>query len=94
MITRLPIINKLILFISLFIVSTSLYASVIINGTRVIYNEKAKSKTVQLVNDNKWPALVQVWLDTGDLMSYLKILKHHFQLLHQYLKCLQVQVKI
>ncbi|QIC14792.1 molecular chaperone [Providencia vermicola] len=66
MITRLPIINKLILFISLFIVSTSLYASVIINGTRVIYNEKAKSKTVQLVNDNKWPALVQVWLDTGD----------------------------
>lgn len=66
MITRQSIINKLILFVSLFIISTSLYASVIINGTRVIYNEKSKSKTVQLVNDNKWPALVQVWLDNGD----------------------------
>ncbi|EQB4331763.1 fimbrial biogenesis chaperone [Providencia stuartii] len=66
MITRLSIINKIVLFISLFIVSTSMYASVIINGTRVIYNEKSKSKTVQLVNDNKWPALVQVWLDNGD----------------------------
>nr|ELR5038468.1 fimbria/pilus periplasmic chaperone [Providencia stuartii]ELR5081774.1 fimbria/pilus periplasmic chaperone [Providencia stuartii] len=66
MITKQSIINKLILFISLFIISTSLYASVIINGTRVIYNEKSKSKIVQLVNDNKWPALVQVWLDNGD----------------------------
>ncbi|HFT1682904.1 molecular chaperone [Providencia stuartii] len=66
MITRLSIINKIVLFISLFIVSTSMYASVIINGTRVIYNEKSKSKTVRLVNDNKWPALVQVWLDNGD----------------------------
>lgn len=46
MITRLSIINKIVLFISLFIVSTSMYASVIINGTRVIYNEKSKSKTV------------------------------------------------
>ncbi|WP_265511521.1 fimbrial biogenesis chaperone, partial [Providencia rustigianii] len=66
MITRIPIINKIVLFTSLFMISTSLYASVIINGTRVIYNESSKSKTVQLVNENKWPALVQVWLDNGD----------------------------
>ncbi|MEY1163712.1 fimbrial biogenesis chaperone [Providencia manganoxydans] len=70
MITRASLIKKFILFISLFIslfiISTPIYASVIINGTRVIYNEKSKSKIAQLVNENKWPALVQVWLDNGD----------------------------
>lgn len=66
MITRPSVINKVILFFSLLLMSTSIYASVIINGTRVVYNEKSKSKTVQLINDNKWPALVQVWLDNGD----------------------------
>ncbi len=63
---RLAYINKIFLFVFLFMISTSLYASVIINGTRIIYNEKSKSKVVQLVNENKWPALVQVWLDKGD----------------------------
>ncbi|EMI5490444.1 fimbria/pilus periplasmic chaperone [Providencia stuartii] len=66
MITRLSIIRKLILLFSFFVISTSVYASVVINGTRVVYNEKSKSKIVQLVNENKWPALVQVWLDNGD----------------------------
>ncbi|HGF6561724.1 fimbria/pilus periplasmic chaperone [Providencia sp. PROV188] len=66
MITQASIRNKIILFFSLFAISTSIYASVIINGTRVVYNENSKSKIVQLVNENKWPALVQVWLDNGN----------------------------
>ena len=66
MVSQLAYINKIFLFIFLFIISISSYASVIINGTRIIYNKKSKSKVIQLVNENKWPALVQVWLDNGD----------------------------
>lgn len=42
-------------------------ASVLINGTRVIYSENAKQKTIQLSNNNTWPVLVQTWVDDGDL---------------------------
>jgi chaperone protein EcpD len=41
-------------------------ASVIITGTRVIYNQKDQEVTVRLSNDGHAPALVQAWIDTGD----------------------------
>jgi len=41
-------------------------ASVIITGTRVVYPANQKEVTVRFENKNQKPALVQVWLDTGD----------------------------
>ena len=41
-------------------------ASVVIAGTRVVYNAKDSEVTVKLTNNGKQPALTQIWLDTGD----------------------------
>jgi P pilus assembly chaperone PapD len=42
------------------------YASVVIAGTRVIYNGGEREVTVKLTNEGKSPALTQIWLDKGD----------------------------
>ncbi|WP_434030584.1 fimbria/pilus periplasmic chaperone [[Pseudomonas] boreopolis] len=44
-------------------------ASVIINGTRVVYPASNKEVTVKLTNKGDKPVLVQVWLDDGDNKS-------------------------
>lgn len=41
-------------------------ASVVMAGTRLIYNAKNSEVTVKLSNDGKSPALVQAWIDNGD----------------------------
>lgn len=41
-------------------------ASVVIAGTRVIFNANERETTVKLSNEGKLPALTQVWLDKGD----------------------------
>ncbi|SFF21561.1 chaperone protein EcpD [Phytobacter palmae] len=41
------------------------YGSVVINGTRVIYQGDKKEVTVSLTNNNKTPVLIQNWLDYG-----------------------------
>lgn len=41
-------------------------ASVVIAGTRVIYNAREREVTVKLSNEGQLPALTQVWLDLGD----------------------------
>ena len=41
-------------------------ASVIIDGTRVVYPQKAREVTVQLHNTGETPSLVQSWVDEGD----------------------------
>ena len=41
-------------------------ASVVINGTRVVYPADEREVTIKLTNDGGFPALVQAWLDTGD----------------------------
>lgn len=46
--------------------TTSSLASVVIQGTRVIYPESAKEVTVKMVNEGKSPLLVQSWLDDGN----------------------------
>ncbi|MPW16599.1 fimbria/pilus periplasmic chaperone [Paraburkholderia sp. CNPSo 3157] len=45
---------------------SSAQASVVINGTRVVYPSDEREVTVKLVNEGAGPALVQAWLDTGD----------------------------
>jgi chaperone protein EcpD len=42
------------------------HASVVIAGTRVIYNAGEREVTVKLRNEGPLPALTQVWLDKGD----------------------------
>jgi chaperone protein EcpD len=44
----------------------SAQAGVVISGTRVIYQASEREITVKLGNEGDTPALVQVWLDTGN----------------------------
>jgi chaperone protein EcpD len=41
-------------------------ASVVIAGTRVIYNAGEPEATIKLSNEGKFPSLVQSWIDNGD----------------------------
>lgn len=45
------------------------HASVVIAGTRVIFNAARGDTTVRLTNDNSRPALVEAWIDDGDIHS-------------------------
>lgn len=42
------------------------HASIVIAGTRVIYNEKEPEVTLKLSNVGNTPTLVQAWVDNGD----------------------------
>ncbi|AKG68306.1 Chaperone protein fimC precursor [Serratia fonticola] len=44
-------------------------ANVVINATRVIYQEPNKDVIVQLINNGDTPSLIQSWLDDGDIGS-------------------------
>lgn len=44
----------------------AVHASVVIGGTRVIYDARDTEVTIKLTNEGKNPALTQVWLDTGN----------------------------
>lgn len=45
------------------------WANIVINGTRIIYLDENKDIIVQLINDGDSPALVQSWIDDGDINS-------------------------
>jgi len=45
------------------------HASVVITGTRVVFNAAQGEATVRLTNDNSRPALVEAWIDDGDIKS-------------------------
>ena len=49
------------------VTSWSSLASVIVNGTRVIYNGNEKEVSVRLTNTGTLPVLVQSWIDEGDM---------------------------
>ncbi|PKH26672.1 pilus assembly protein PapD [Enterobacterales bacterium CwR94] len=60
------------LFLTFTVALFSLYsatsqAGIIISGTRVIYEQKEKSITVQLTNQGDEPVLAQSWIDNGDV---------------------------
>ncbi len=61
--TYLKLIN--VALISIFSMS-HVYAGVVMTGTRIIFPAQAKEKTIQLQNKDKYPNLVQIWLDSGD----------------------------
>lgn len=61
--------HNLLLF--LFCISTcqSVFASVVMTGSRVIYTSDAKSVDVQLRNNDNFPYVIQAWFDNGDNKS-------------------------
>ncbi len=46
--------------------SSQSFASVVINGTRIIYPASEREVTIKLDNNGDSPSLVQAWLDGGD----------------------------
>lgn len=46
--------------------TTCVYASVVINSTRVVYPQNDREVTVRLESKNEGPVLIQAWLDKGD----------------------------
>jgi chaperone protein EcpD len=54
------------------------HASVVISATRLIYPSQATEVTVQLLNRDPQPALLQVWIDDGDAQANPDTLKVPF----------------
>ena len=49
--------------------ATVAHANVLIAGTRVVFPAEDGEVTVRLTNDNNRPALVEAWIDSGDVKS-------------------------
>lgn len=58
-----------ILVITVSILTIHARAEIILHGTRVIYPSNNKEVSLQMTNEGEKPALVQVWLDDGDVNS-------------------------
>ncbi|QBF25957.1 molecular chaperone [Pseudomonas tructae] len=58
---------KLLASLILLAMFSQAHASVVISGTRVIFPAQEREVTVNLNNQGTSPALVQVWLDDGDI---------------------------
>lgn len=59
----------LLIIVILIPISQLSYASVIIQSTRVVYPADKQYVTIQLINNNSTPSLVQSWIDDGDVDS-------------------------
>lgn len=55
-------------------------ASIVIANTRVIYPAQEREVTIKLSNDGRTPALVQAWLDDGNITDLPETLKVPFML--------------
>lgn len=51
------------------IFASNVLASVVMNGTRVIYPASAREKALQLTSHDAYPNLVQIWVDKGNPAS-------------------------
>lgn len=49
--------------------SPVLFASIVVNGTRVIYPGNAREISVKMTNMGKRPLLIQSWIDDGDMKA-------------------------
>lgn len=54
------------LIAGLSLLSVTAHSAVIINGTRIIYEESARETAVKITNTGNMPVLLQAWLDNGD----------------------------
>lgn len=62
------------------VISWPSHASVIVNGTRVIYNGNEKEIAVRLTNNGTLPVLVQSWIDDGDMNAKPDLIRVPFTL--------------
>lgn len=60
--------------------SFSVHASIVIDGSRVIYNQKEKDVTVRITNEGGLPSVVQSWVDAGDISTNPSLIKVPFLL--------------
>ena len=70
-----------ILFLLLAFFSGVSHANVIINATRVVFPDSNKEYSLKIQNDNKYPVLVQAWVDNGNSTISDKIPKTPFTIL-------------
>lgn len=61
--------NRMLAGIAGMLLCTAAQSSVVMTGSRVVYPASAKEVSVQLTNNDSWPAAVQIWLDDGDINS-------------------------
>lgn len=67
--SSISVTNYWWLVLSIWLVTGAVYASVVIQNTRVIYPADKQYVGVQLVNNSNAPSLVQSWIDGGDVDS-------------------------
>ncbi|BBP98295.1 fimbrial chaperone [Burkholderia sp. SFA1] len=60
------ILSVVTLTCAISLISSGANASVVIAGTRIVYNQSEPEVTVKLTNNGKLPGLTKVWLDKGD----------------------------
>jgi len=63
---------------ALLLCSSQSFASVVINGTRIIYPAQEREVTIKLDNNGDSPSLVQAWLDDGDAKQTPEKAQPHF----------------
>ena len=55
--------------LTLFLSAQAAQANVVVSNTRVVFPAQQHEVTVRLTNDNPHPALVEAWIDSGDVHS-------------------------
>lgn len=65
--------SKFLLGLGVFCLSMAAQASIVIQGTRVVYPGDAKSIDVGITNPDQSPALIQSWIEQGDQSNQTKI---------------------
>lgn len=60
---------RFLLVIAVLLCCQNVQASVVMTGTRIIYPADAKEKSIQLVNNDNFPNVVQLWTDIDNPQS-------------------------
>ncbi|MDK2376549.1 MULTISPECIES: fimbria/pilus periplasmic chaperone [Serratia] len=72
---------NILLFVTIILLSKSVFANVVTLGTRVIYPQGEREVTVQLKNDGELPSLIQAWIDDGNTNTPINKIKVPFVLI-------------
>ncbi|WJF90961.1 fimbria/pilus periplasmic chaperone [Paraburkholderia bonniea] len=65
----MTIVSKLVRALALgtlIATASTAHSSIVINGTRVIYNADERETTTRLTNENSYPVLIQAWISATD----------------------------
>lgn len=64
----------------LLLIGAAAHAGVMINGTRVIYEEQRREGVIKITNSGSTPVLLQAWIDQGDTSARPETIKVPFSL--------------